>query len=84
MAQRSGTSVKETGAVVNATLETIREALQQGDAVRLTGFGSFGVRTRAAHTVVNPRSEPRFGCRPSSMCASLLAKDLVSRSGQQM
>jgi DNA-binding protein HU-beta len=60
VAQRSGKSVKETSAVVNATLETIREALMRGDAVQLTGFGSFGVRTRAAHKGVNPQTRARM------------------------
>ena len=60
VAQRSGKSVKETSTVVNATLETIREALTRGDAVQLTGFGSFGVRTRAAHKGVNPQTRARM------------------------
>jgi len=60
VAQRSGKSVKETSTVVNATLETIREALKGGDEVRLTGFGSFGVRTRAAHKGVNPQTRARM------------------------
>jgi DNA-binding protein HU-beta len=60
VAQRSGTSVKETSTVVNATLETIREALTRGDEVQLTGFGSLGVRTRAAHTGVNPQTRAKI------------------------
>jgi DNA-binding protein HU-beta len=60
VSQRSGKSVKETSTVVNATLETIREALTRGDAVQLTGFGSFGVRTRAAHKGVNPQTRARM------------------------
>ena len=60
VAQRSGKSVKETSTVVNATLDTIREALTRGDAVQLTGFGSFGVRTRAAHKGVNPQTRARM------------------------
>ena len=60
VAQRSGKSVKETSTVVNATLETIREALTRGDAVQLTGFGSFGVRTRAAHQGVNPQTRAKI------------------------
>lgn len=60
VAQRSGKSVKESSTVVNATLETIREALTRGDAVQLTGFGSFGVRTRAAHTGVNPQTRAKI------------------------
>ena len=60
VAQRSGKSVKESSAIVNATLEAIREALQRGNEVRLTGFGSFGVRTRAAHKAVNPQTRAKI------------------------
>jgi DNA-binding protein HU-beta len=60
VAERSGASVKESSAIINATLETIREALTRGDVVRLTGFGSFGVRTRAAHRGVNPQTRARM------------------------
>ena len=60
VAQRSGASVKETSTLVDATLETIREALKGGDEVRLTGFGSFRVRTRAAHTGVNPQTRAKI------------------------
>jgi DNA-binding protein HU-beta len=60
VAQRSGTSVKETSTIINAMLETIRDALKGGDEVRLTGFGSFGVRTRAAHKAVNPQTRAKI------------------------
>ena len=60
VAQRSGKSVHETSAIVNATLETIGAALKAGDEVRLTGFGSFGVRTRAAHKAVNPQTRAKI------------------------
>lgn len=60
VAQRSNTSVKETSAIITATLNTIREALTRGDTVQLTGFGSFGVRTRAAHKAVNPQTRARM------------------------
>ena len=60
VAERSGKSVQETSVIVNATLETIREALKGGDEVRLMGFGSFGVRTRAAHTGVNPQTRAKI------------------------
>jgi DNA-binding protein HU-beta len=60
VAQRSGKSVKESSAIVNATLETIREALQRGNEVRLTGFGSFGVRTRAAHKAVRRQTRAKI------------------------
>src|SRR5207237_7814253 len=46
---------KQAAQVLEATLATIREALQSGNEVRLVGFGSFKVRTSAARKGVNPR-----------------------------
>ena len=46
---------KPASQVLEATLDTIREALQNGNEVRLVGFGSFKVRTSAARKGVNPR-----------------------------
>jgi DNA-binding protein HU-beta len=60
VAHQSGKSVKETSVIVNATLDAICEALKRGDSVGLTGFGSFGVRTRAAHKGVNPQTRARI------------------------
>src|SRR5258708_23484131 len=48
-------SQKQASAVLEATLDSIREALEGGDEVRLVGFGSFKVRTRAARKRSNPR-----------------------------
>src|ERR1700756_4216299 len=60
MAKQSGKSLKESGEVVNTTLEAIRDALQGGEEVRLTGFGSFAVRTSAARMGVNPRTRAKI------------------------
>jgi DNA-binding protein HU-beta len=60
MARRSGKSLKESGEVVNTALEVIRDALKGGEEVRLTGFGSFGVRTAAARMGVNPQTRAKI------------------------
>ena len=54
--EKTGVMKKDAEAVVAATLETITGALQEGDDVRLVGFGTFGVRKRAARTGKNPRT----------------------------
>ena len=41
---------------VEAVLGTITEALKSGDAVTLSGFGSFVAKVRAARTGRNPRT----------------------------
>lgn len=48
-------SAKDMEPVVNTVFDTIVEALASGDSVKITGFGSFEVRERAARTGVNPR-----------------------------
>jgi nucleoid DNA-binding protein len=47
---------KQVGEVLEATIDSVREALQSGDEVRLVGFGSFKVRTSAARRGVNPQN----------------------------
>jgi len=55
VAQKTKLSQKQVGEVLEATIDTVREVLQDGDEVRLVGFGSFKVRTSAARRGVNPR-----------------------------
>ena len=55
IAQQAEISQKQAQAALEVTLLTIREALQNGNEVRLVGFGSFKVRQSAARKGVNPR-----------------------------
>ena len=55
ISQTTKISQKQAAEVLEATLDSIREALQSGDEVRLVGFGSFKVRKSAARKGVNPR-----------------------------
>ena len=41
---------------VNAVIDTITEAMKQGDKVQIVGFGSFEVKTRSARTGRNPQT----------------------------
>lgn len=54
IATKSGTTRAVAGAALDATLETITEALAKGDSVALVGFGTFKVGERAARTGKNP------------------------------
>jgi len=56
IAQRSGLTQKKATEVLEATLDSIREALEKGQEVRLVNFGSFKVRRSAARQGVNPRN----------------------------
>lgn len=56
MAEKSGLSKKDTGVALDAFVESVSEALKDGDKVQLIGFGSFEVKDRAARTGKNPRT----------------------------
>ena len=59
VADRSGLSKRDASKAVDAVLDSITAALQQGDAVSFTGFGKFSAQQRAARQGVNPRTGER-------------------------
>ena len=78
----TGETKKVVADVVDATLAEVSSALADGESVRLSGFGTFEVRHRAARTARNPRTgepvplaarrAPTF--RPSPALRSIVAQ----------
>lgn len=52
----SGISKKTTEEVVKATLTAIETALQNGEKVKIPGFGTFEIRSRSARVGKNPQT----------------------------
>jgi DNA-binding protein HU-beta len=59
VADRADMSKRDAGAAVDAVLDTITDALKQGDTITFTGFGKFSTSHRAARMGVNPRTGAR-------------------------
>ena len=82
VAASADVSKKDTEAVITAMLDTITEALKQGDKVQLVGFGSFEVKKRAARIGRNPRTKEEIEI-PATVLpvfkAGKLLKDTVSK-----
>ena len=57
IAAKTGETKKTAEKLVNAFVETVTEALTEGDKVQLVGFGSFEVRKRAARKGRNPQTK---------------------------
>lgn len=57
VAERTEMSKKDADAVVTALIDTITRALGMGETVKLTGFGSFEVKDRAARVGRNPQTK---------------------------
>lgn len=56
-AERAGISKREAEQLVSALIDTISQTLEQGEAVLLTGFGTFEVRQRQAKVGRDPRTK---------------------------
>ncbi len=56
IADRASVSRKEAEMVLNAALETIVDAVSEGNKVTLVGFGSFESRVRQAREGRNPQT----------------------------
>jgi len=53
---KKGLTKKQAMQAVEATIQTIKDALQRGEKVQLVGFGSFHVRLKRARKGRNPRT----------------------------
>ncbi|TVR62451.1 MAG: HU family DNA-binding protein [Candidatus Competibacteraceae bacterium] len=56
VAQATDLSKGAASKAVSAVLDTIQSALEKGEAVVLTGFGTFAIRERPARTGHNPKT----------------------------
>ena len=56
VAQKAGITKKDAAEAVSAVLEVIAETLAAGGDIKITGFGGFEVKTRAARTGRNPKT----------------------------
>lgn len=55
--KKTKVSKKEAICFLDAFMETVKEALEAGEKITLTGFGSFEVRERAARKGINPKTK---------------------------
>lgn len=56
LVQKTGMTKKAAAEAVSAFIDVIGEALAAGDDVKITGFGAFEVKERAARTGRNPKT----------------------------
>ena len=82
IAAKTGDTKKAAEASVNAFVETVTNALVEGDKVQLVGFGSFEIRKRAARKGRNGQTKEEIKIRASKdpvFKAGKALKDLVNK-----
>ena len=70
VAARTGIDVGHSKLAVEATLEAIAKQIGDGNEVRLTGFGKFGVSARGAGKAATRRPARRCRSRPNGCRSS--------------
>lgn len=60
IALKADCSKKDAEKALNAVVDSITEALTEGDKVSLVGFGTFDVKERKAKEGINPRSKEKI------------------------
>lgn len=83
VAQKSHLSKKDAESAITALIETIQDALCEGDRVLLMGFGTFEVRDRAARKGRNPQTKEEIyieASRAPVFKAGKLLKDAVNQT----
>ncbi len=56
IAESADISKASAGRALDSFIESVTDALKEGDSVALVGFGTFNVRDRAARTGRNPQN----------------------------
>jgi DNA-binding protein HU-beta len=57
MSEKSGLTKKDAEKAVNSFMESVNEALVNGEKVQLVGFGTFEVKTRKERKGRNPKTQ---------------------------
>ncbi|OHW61759.1 DNA-binding protein HU [Andreesenia angusta] len=66
IAEKSELTKKDAENALNAFMQTVEEALIEGDKIQLVGFGTFEVRERKAREGRNPRDPEQVIQIPAS------------------
>lgn len=69
ISEKSGLTKKDAEAGLNAFIDSVMEALADGEKVQLVGFGTFEVRSRKAREGRNPRNPEEVIHIPASNAA---------------
>jgi len=83
--ERVGLTKKESAQIVESVLAAICDSLEQGENVKLSGFGHFIVRQKHARRGRNPKTGTDITIEPRSVVtfrASPLLKDKLTGADQ--
>ena len=79
MAEKSQLTKKDAETALKAFMQSVEEALVEGDKVQLVGFGTFETRERAAREGRNPRTKETINIPASTVPVFKAGKEFKER-----
>ena len=82
MAEKSQLTKKDAESALKAFIDSVQEALENGDKVQLIGFGTFETRERAAREGRNPRTKETITIPASTVPVFKAGKEFKDRGNK--
>ena len=79
MNEKSQLTKKDAESALKAFIDSVQEALENGDKVQLIGFGTFETRERAAREGRNPRTKEAITIPASTVPVFKAGKEFKDR-----
>ena len=76
LADENDIPVDEAAMVVNVFIDSIKEALEDGDRVEIRGFGSFKIKNYGGYTGRNPKTGEMVKVQPKRLPFFRAGKEL--------
>ncbi len=82
LAEKMQLPVREAASITNTIIDTMTEALANGDSIEIRGFGSFVVKHYDSYTGRNPKTGEKIKVAPKKLPFFKVGKDLRERVNQ--
>lgn len=79
MSAKSGLNKEQSGAALEAFIDSVTDALKDGDDVRLLGFGNFMVSRREAKMGRNPQTGAQVEIKAANVARFKVGKGLKDK-----
>ncbi len=79
LSQRLGLPHRDTAAITNTIIDTMADALANGDSIEIRGFGSFTVKNYEAYEGRNPKTGKTIQVKPKKLPFFKVGKELRER-----
>ena len=79
MAEKSNLNKAIAEKALNALIEAIQDTVSNGEDIQLVGFGTFGIKERAARVCMNPKTKEKINVPATKVPSFKAGKDFKEK-----